>query len=87
MESVIINFTEKEKNLIIENTLAPENLTLRLKNADIKGKYLRVSYEYDELDELVGFIAAEFNHVTDESAKKGLDKLYEKLNEILETEY
>ncbi|MCB9493899.1 MAG: hypothetical protein H6681_00460 [Desulfobacteraceae bacterium] len=87
MEPVTVNLTEKEKNLILENTFAPENLILRLKEADVKGKYLKVSYSYDELDELVGFIAAEFNHITDDSVKKGLDKLYEKLNEILETQY
>lgn len=87
MEPVRINLTEKEKNLILENTFAPESLTFRLKEAEIKGKYIKVSYDYDELDELVGFIAAEFNHVIDDSIKKALDKLYEKLNEILETQY
>jgi len=87
MESVTINLTEKEKSLILENTFAPESLTLRLKEAEVKGKYLKVDYEYDELDEIVGFIAAEFNHITDETIRKGLDKLYEKINEILETQY
>jgi hypothetical protein len=87
MEPVRINLTEKEKNLILEHTFAPETLTRRLKEGEIKGKYLNVSYSFDELDELTGFIAAEFNHITDEKLKKEFDKLYEKLNEILENEY
>ncbi|MGE4519519.1 MAG: hypothetical protein AB7E04_08440 [Desulfobacteraceae bacterium] len=87
MEPVRINLTEKEKNLILENTFAPESLTLRLREAELKGKYLKVDYNYDELDELVGFIAAEFNHITEEKIRKDLDKLYERLNEILENEY
>ncbi|MDY0131200.1 MAG: hypothetical protein RBR53_00880 [Desulforegulaceae bacterium] len=87
MKPIRVILTEKEKNLILENTFAPDYLVFRLKEAEVKGKYFKVDYSYDELDELAGFIAAEFNHTIDEKIRRDLDKLSDKINLIIEDEY
>ncbi|MGM0417149.1 MAG: hypothetical protein ACQEQS_00360 [Thermodesulfobacteriota bacterium] len=87
MDDFKITFTENEKNLILEHTYTPAELSDRLKDAKIKGKYLTVYYSYDELDELIGSIASEFSHTEDEKISKSLDQLYEKLVDILDSAY
>jgi hypothetical protein len=85
MEQIEIKFTEKERDLILEHTLADPYLTKRLKIAEIKGKYLITKFTIEDLDELIGYIAAEANHTEDSKLQKQLDKLFEKLGIILET--
>jgi translation initiation factor 2 alpha subunit (eIF-2alpha) len=45
---------------------------------------LIVKYSTYDLDELIGFIAAEANHTVDKKIGKKLDRLFDKLNSILE---
>ncbi len=84
MNEIEIKFTTQEKDLIIDHTFAGPNLTQRLQIAEIKGKYLIAKYSMYDLDELIGFIAAEANHTDDKKNEKKLDRLFDKLNSILE---
>jgi hypothetical protein len=52
--------------------------------AELRGKYLLSKYTIEDLDELVGYLAAESNHTEDLNLQKQLDKLFEKLNRIIE---
>ena len=84
MNEIEIKFTTQERDLIIDHTFTGPNLTQRLQIAEIKGKYLIAKYSMYDLDELIGFIAAEANHTDDKKIEKKLDRLFDKLNSILE---
>lgn len=84
MNEVVIRFTREERDLIIDHTFADPDLTKRLQIAEIKGKYLIVKYSSYDLEELIGFIAAEANHTVDRKTGKKLDQLFEKLTCILD---
>jgi len=84
MNEIEIKFMLQERDLIIDHTFTGPDLTKRLQIAEIKGTRLIVKYSIYDLDELIGFIAAEANHTDDKKIQKKLDKLYDKLNSILE---
>jgi hypothetical protein len=84
MDEIEIKFTFQERDLIIDHTFADPELTKRLKIAEIKGKHLIAKYSIHDLDDLLGFIAAEANHTDDKKLEKKLDKLFDKLSRILE---
>jgi hypothetical protein len=84
MNEIEIKFTPQERDLILDHSFAGPDLTKRLQIAEIKGKHLIVVYSIYDLDELIGFIAAEANHTDDKKIEKKLDKLFEKLSFILE---
>jgi len=84
MDKIEIKFTIQERDLIIEHTFADLELTKRLEIAEMKGKCLIAEYSIHDLDDLIGFVAAEANHADDKKIEKKLDKLYDKLNSVLE---
>ncbi len=84
METIEIKITENERDLIIDHTFAGDDLTKRIKLAELNGKYLLAKYTIEDLNELVGYIAAESNHTEDPNLQKQLDKLFEKLSRIVE---
>ncbi len=84
MDQIEIKFTPLERDLIIDHTFADPELTKRLQIAEMKGKYLIAKYSIHDLDDLIGFVAAEANHSDDKKIEKELDKLYDKLDSILE---
>ncbi len=86
MDEIEIKFTPQERDLIIDHTFTGPDLTKRLQIAEIKGKHLIVKYSTYDLDELIGFIAAEANHTDDKKIGKKLDRLFERLARILEKE-
>ena len=59
MNEIEIKFTPQERDLIIDHTFTGPDLTKSLQIAEIKGKHLIVTYSTYDLDELIGFIAAE----------------------------
>jgi len=84
MNEIEIKFTPEERDLIIDHTFAGPDLTKRLQIAEIKGKHLVVKYSTYDLEELIGYIAAEANHTDDKKIAKKLDKLFERLSRILD---
>jgi len=64
-EAVDVSFTQEERTLILEYTLAGPDLTDRLRVASIQGRKLVAKFTLDDLDELLGYIAAEANHSED----------------------
>ena len=74
MDQIEIKFTSQERDLIIDHTFADAELTKRLQIAEMKGKYLLVKYSIHDLDDLIGFVAAEANHSDDKTIEKKLDK-------------
>ena len=84
MNELEIKFTHDERGLIIDHTFAGPDLTKRLQIAEIKGKHLITKYSTYDLEELIGFIAAEANHTDDKKNGKKLDRLFERLTRILD---
>lgn len=82
MEKISIKFTIEERDLIVNHTFADDYLTERLIIAKAEGKYIKVSYSLDEIDDLAGFVAAEANHAEDKKLEQKLEKLYDKISDI-----
>ena len=86
MNEIEIKFTPEERDLIIDHTFAGLDLTKRLQLVEIKGKYLIANYSTYDLEDLIGFIAAEANHTDDKKTGKKLDRLCERLTRIFDKE-
>ena len=82
MDRISIRLTIEEYDLILNQTFAGEDLTERLREARAGGKYVKVAYTLDELDDLAGFLAAEANHAEDKKLEKKLEALYDKISDI-----
>ena len=82
MDKISIRFTIEERDLILNKTFAGDDLVERLHEAEVLGRYIKVAYTLDELDDLAGFIAAEANHAEDKNQEKKLEALYDKISNI-----
>lgn len=84
-EAVEVAFSARDRDLILEHTLAGSDVTDRLRIAEVHGSKLMARFTLDELDYLIGFIAAEANHTPDRKLRNALDRLHERLAKIVET--
>ena len=64
--------------------LGPE-VTGPLQMAVVKGEKLVVKLTLDDLEEIIGYIAAEANHTDDRKLQKELDHLNEQLQTTMES--
>ena len=84
-QKVEVSFSPRERVLVLEHTFTGPDLTTALRRAQLKaGKYV-VRYTLDDLDELLGFVAAEANHSTDKTLRKELDTLYARVRREMES--
>jgi hypothetical protein len=84
-QKVEVSFSPRERVLVLEHTGTGPELTTALRRAQLEsGKYI-VRYTLDDLDELLGFVAAEANHATDKRLRKRLDGLYERVRREMES--
>jgi len=84
-QKVEVNFSPRERVLVLEHTFTGPELTTALRGAQLEtGKYM-VRYTVDDLDELLGFVAAEANHSTDKRLRKELDALYARVRRQMES--
>lgn len=84
-DKISIILTIKEQDLILNNVFIPPELRDRLKLAVTQSKGIKISYSLFELDELLGFIAAEANHCEDSKIKVSLDRLFDRLSDIYDS--
>jgi hypothetical protein len=78
-ERIPITLTARERALVLDHTFADENVIEPLEAArDRRGKCV-VRYTLDDLDELLGHIAAEANHSKSKKLRGELDALYDRL--------
>lgn len=75
----------EEKDLILNETLAGPDLTDRLEAAKEVLDAVVVYYTLDELDNLLGYIAAEANHSHDRKIQEALDDLSDSLEALLDS--
>jgi hypothetical protein len=79
-----IKITEDERDLILNHTFVDDEIIKILKESKNQGKFLIPELTEIDLEELVGFIAAESNHAEDKTIEKKLDKLSTKLSKTLD---
>jgi phage major head subunit gpT-like protein len=78
-----IKLTSKERDLIVNKTFAGSDLIEPLERAQIEDDLVTVYYSPQDLEGLLGFIAAEANHANDEVLEAELDSLSDRLEDIL----
>jgi hypothetical protein len=84
-QKVRVGFTPRERLLVLEHTLAGPDLTDALRQAPpVDGRHV-ASYTLGDLDELLGYVAAEANHSTDKKIRRELDALYDRLRREMES--
>ena len=82
-EPIDIWLTLAERELILNHTLADDDLVARVRDAkQITHGKIVVKYTPDELNELLESIAAEANHTEDRGLERRLDNLYDRLEGI-----
>ena len=83
--AVEVLLSPAERDLVLEHTFAGPNLTERLKLARVAETKLAVRYTLDDLDELIGYVAAEANHTEDAALQEALDALYQRIKDEMES--
>ena len=83
-DKIKISLTLRERHLIINETFADTHLTEPLERAQIEDDLITVYYSPQDLEELIGFIAAEANQTDDKALEADLDSVFDKLSDILD---
>jgi hypothetical protein len=82
---VPVRLNPRDRELICDHTLADPELTGRLNLAAVDGKHLVVQYTLQDLEELIGYVAAEANHTPSRKLQSELDRLFLRLQAVLDT--
>jgi hypothetical protein len=76
---ILVEITQSDCHLISEHTFADPEYVDRFEPSQEDAEKLTAHFTAEELDDLLGYIAAEANHTKSKKVKKTLDALYEKL--------
>ena len=82
---IALELTDAERELILKHSLAPDELTAKLRVVPKSGASCVVRYTLDELDELAGYVASESNHAKDGKLHKKWHQIFRKIAAILES--
>jgi hypothetical protein len=77
-EKITVRMTTRDRSLLLEQTFADPEYAKRLRPAS-GGKGLVGEYTLDDLEDMLGYIAAEANHTEDKKLQRALDSLYDRL--------
>ncbi len=80
-DTVKLKLRPDERNLLL-GIILPEELPEKLRVIPAGQRY--VSFTLDELDELVGCVAAEANHTEDRARQRHLDIIADRIEELLD---
>lgn len=81
-QKILVTLTAHERDLILNCLILEEELIDMLKIAINNNNIISINCTLDELEELLGYIAAEANHANDNKVVNQLDKLYDKLDKL-----
>lgn len=84
-QKVAVGFTPRERQLVLDHTFAGPELTTVLRRAPLGDCGHVVRYTLGDLDDLLGYVAAEANHSKDKKMRKELDALYLRLRHEMES--
>ncbi|MGH7824337.1 MAG: LexA family protein [Candidatus Binatia bacterium] len=83
-ERIPVTFSLRERDLVLDHTFAGGEIERRLRAAAPEKSSIMVGFTLDDLDELIGYVAAEANHTENRSITKQLDGLCDRLSRIEE---
>jgi hypothetical protein len=78
-ERVPVRLSKSQRDLILNHTFAGEELTEPLAGAPLVGTRVLVRYTLSDIDDLMGYVAAEANHCKDPKLRSKLEQLYDYL--------
>ena len=78
-----ISFTPRDAELVRDRTFADPEYVQRLKPSPGSDGRLVGKFTLDDLDDLLGYIAAEANHAKSKKLQKELDGLYGRLQGVM----
>ncbi len=84
-ERVKVFFSAHERDLILEYTLADEDATRLLRVAEIRDGKILARLTLDDLDEIIGYVAAEANHTSNKKLEDELHALFCRLQDELQS--
>jgi hypothetical protein len=84
-DKVPLELNDRERELILNHSLADEELTGRLRILPRPGEPPVYRFTLDDLDELAGCVAAEANHTQDKKQRKEWDQLFSRISAVLES--
>lgn len=74
-----IRLSTKDRDLILEHTFIEQDYYEILESADLQSGYLTVGLTLEDLDIILGHIAASANHSDDSKPQQSLQDLYDYL--------
>lgn len=80
-----LELTDRERELILKQSLTPDELTRQLRIVPPPGKPAVVRYTLNDLDDLASFVASESNRATDCGLHTEWESIYVKIAAILES--
>jgi len=83
-ERVPVRLTPVQRDLILEHAFIDPELEQRLRVAECEGDSIVARLTLDDIDELLGSVAAEANHSADVRLRRRLDTIYERLCDVEE---
>lgn len=84
-EKVVLKLSARERELILEHTLADDELTAALRGMPASSKASVYFFTLDDLEELMGYVAGEASHAKDKKLQKELDRLFERMEDVLQS--
>ena len=83
-QKVRLTLSTRERELILEHTFADDELTAPLRIVPTSHEPV-YSFTLDDLEELMGYVAAEANHAKDKKLQKELDRLFARIKTVLQS--
>ena len=80
-----LELSDRERELIVKESFAPDELTRRLWVVPRPGQPVVVGYTLDELEDLAGYVAFQSNHAKKRKIYNQWDRIYVKIAAILES--
>jgi DNA-binding MarR family transcriptional regulator len=84
-ERIPIRLTPRDRDLILQHTFIGGNLERRIRGAATDGPSVTAALDLDDLDELLGDVAAGANHSRDPGVAKHLRRVHDRLSQIQES--
>jgi len=79
-EKLPVLFTQKEMDILHEYVLYSSSEPL---NGIVAGNKIKVMLSLDDIEDLMGYVAAEANHTDDKKLQNILDKIFTRLDDYL----
>ena len=80
-----LRLSARERDLVLKDSLAPDELTACLRIVPPAGKPLIARYTLQDLDDLSGYVAFEANHAKNRKLEKEWRAIFAKISDIVDT--